>query len=170
MAWFGLGSCQGFAGEHELALQSLGEAIERLDPLDQRVDLSMPLYVRGVMLVDVGRLDEGAASLERSRDLAASVGWKSGIGRAAAALADVTAQRGALADAITQYEQALEILANEAFIHPVVFIAGANTFRRAGDLARARTEVERGLAAAERFQPEREALERLRDELAELAT
>ncbi|HET6585727.1 MAG TPA: tetratricopeptide repeat protein, partial [Nannocystaceae bacterium] len=165
MAWFGLGSCQGFAGEHELGLRSLAEAIAALEPLDRPLDLSMPLYVRGVMLLDVGRIDEAASSLERSRDLSARVGWKSGIGRAAASLAEITAGRGDVTEAIEQYERALAILASEGFIHPMVFIAGARIFRLAGDLARARAQVERGLASAERFVAERAALERLRDEL-----
>jgi tetratricopeptide (TPR) repeat protein len=166
MAWFGLGSCQGFEGAHELGLRSLDEAIAALEPLDRPVDLSMPLYVRGVMLLDVEQLDEAAASLERSRDLAARVGWKSGIGRATATLAEIAARRGAVADAVELYEHALAILANEGFIHPMVFLAGARTFRIAGDLPRARAEIERGLASAQRFRPERETLERLLAELA----
>ncbi len=165
MAWFGLGSCQGFGGEHEAGLRSLGEAIVRLEPLERAVDLSMPLYVRGVMYGDADRLDEAAADLERSRALATSVGWKAGIGRATAALAEVTARRGALAEGVALYEQALALLDGSPFIHPAVFIAGANTFKRAGDLDRARTEVERGLAMAEKFRPEQEALLRLREEI-----
>jgi tetratricopeptide (TPR) repeat protein len=166
MAWFGLGSCQGFAGAHEVGLASLGEAIARLEPLSRPVDLSMPLYVRGVMLTDVGRLDEAARDLERSRELAAGVGWKAGIGRATAALADVTARRGSIAEAVALYEEAMAAFTGDGFVHPAVFIAGASVFRRAGEPARALAEVERGLAMAEKFRAEKDALLQLRDELA----
>jgi tetratricopeptide (TPR) repeat protein len=165
MAWFGLGSCQGFENDHEAGLRSLGEAIARLDPNERPLDASLPLYVRGVMLTDVGRYDEAARDLERSRELAASVGWKAGVGRATAAAADVLARRGAIAEALTRYAEALACFADDAFIHPAVLIAGASVFRRAGDQARARAEIERGLAMAEKFRPEREALLRLRREL-----
>jgi tetratricopeptide (TPR) repeat protein len=165
MAWFGLGSCQGFENDHEAGLRSLGEAIARLDPNERPVDASLPLYVRGVMLTDVGRYDEAARDLQRSRELAASVAWKAGVGRAMAAEADVLARRSAVAEAVTRYAEALACFADEGFVHPAVFVAGVNVFWRAGDLDRARVELERGLAMAQKFRPEREALLRLRREL-----
>ena len=169
MAWFGLGACQGFEEDHDAGLHSLGEAIARLDAKERPVDASMPLYVRGVMLTAVGRYDEASEDLARSRELAASVGFKAGIGRAAAAEADVLARRGSVEDAVALYAEALASFADAGFVHPAVFIAGANVFRRAGDIARARAEIERGLAMAEKFRPEREALLRLRRELDEQA-
>jgi tetratricopeptide (TPR) repeat protein len=163
MAWFGLGSCQGFEGEHELGIASLGEAIVRLEPLERPVDLSMPLYVRGVMRTDVGRYDDAIADLERSRELAVSVGWRAGIGRATAALGDAIARRGDVAEGVARYEDALATLRDDAFIHPAVFIAGASIFRLAGDLPRARAQIERGLTMADKFVAERDALLRMRD-------
>ncbi|HWB76472.1 MAG TPA: helix-turn-helix transcriptional regulator [Nannocystaceae bacterium] len=165
MAWFGLGSCQGFAHEHDVGIASLGEAIVRLEPLERPIDLSMPLYVRGVMLTDVGRYDEAIAELERSRALASGIGWRAGIGRATAALADAIARRGDVATGIARYEEALAILRDDSFIHPAVFIAGASIFKLAGNLDRARAEIARGLPMADMFVAERDALLRMRDEL-----
>jgi tetratricopeptide (TPR) repeat protein len=165
MAWFGLGSCQGFAGDHTAGLHSLDQAVARLDPQERPVDASLPLYVRGVMLTDVGRYDDARRDLERSRELAASVGWKAGMGRAMAAMADVQARRGAITEAVALYGEAMALFGEAPFVHPMVFIAGARVYERAGDKARARVEVERGLTMAEKFQAEREALLSLRREL-----
>jgi tetratricopeptide (TPR) repeat protein len=165
MAWFGLGACQGYDGEIESALASLARSIAELEPLARPMDQSMPLDVRGVLLLEAKRLDEARADLERSLELATRIGWNSGKGRATAALAHVAAQRGELAGGVELYENALAIVREERFVHPQLFLSGAHVHRLAGNIERALAELERGLDFAEKYRPEREALERLRAEL-----
>ncbi len=151
-AWNNLGAGFAARGLPSAALNAHDRCFALRHGLGDLAGEAAALHNRGVLLLQLGRLREGAEELRRAVTLHRSSGATTTLGQSLASLAWGLALDGQPDAALTTYDDALSVLtaANADYDLCIALEQRAQLYRRLDRLREARQDLERSLALSQR--------------------